>query len=244
MEKQAVDCARKAFLSGRSQPLQFRLQQLHGLYRLITEKESEIANALKQDIHRVSFILDLVNQNKSIWKVNHVQFRRIPFINLFVAGPWRISCLTLNVCQISLLPILCLVSFLNFDSSIWRLQLLMSCLTRAIINLKKTWVFFLHKEPVWHSSVRTNWAGKWHQVGREQSGRLGRSTSRQEEPSHTVGPGVHASGATGRGAHHWSLELPMGPHPSAPHWSHSCRYHSPNPFSLPKISKAFQSPQF
>ncbi|XP_012679554.1 aldehyde dehydrogenase family 3 member A2-like [Clupea harengus] len=55
MEKQAVDCARKAFLSGRSRPLQFRLQQLHALHRLITEKEAEIASALKQDINRSQF---------------------------------------------------------------------------------------------------------------------------------------------------------------------------------------------
>ncbi|KAG5269162.1 hypothetical protein AALO_G00198960 [Alosa alosa] len=55
MEKQAVDSARKAFLSGRSRPLPFRLQQLRSLHRLITEKEAEIAAALKQDIHRSQF---------------------------------------------------------------------------------------------------------------------------------------------------------------------------------------------
>lgn len=54
MERQAVQRAREAFLSGRTRPLEFRLQQLHALQRMIAEKETEIATALKQDINRVS----------------------------------------------------------------------------------------------------------------------------------------------------------------------------------------------
>lgn len=54
MERQAVQRAKEAFLSGRTRPLEFRLQQLHALQRLITENEAEISTALKQDINRVS----------------------------------------------------------------------------------------------------------------------------------------------------------------------------------------------
>ena len=54
MERQAVQRAREAFLSGRARAVEFRLQQLHGLKRMITENETEISTALKQDINRVS----------------------------------------------------------------------------------------------------------------------------------------------------------------------------------------------
>lgn len=53
MERQAVLRAREAFASGRTRPLEFRLQQLTALQRMITEKETEISTALKQDINRV-----------------------------------------------------------------------------------------------------------------------------------------------------------------------------------------------
>uniref|UniRef100_A0A673BEV8 Aldehyde dehydrogenase, dimeric NADP-preferring-like n=1 Tax=Sphaeramia orbicularis TaxID=375764 RepID=A0A673BEV8_9TELE len=52
--EQAVNRAKEAFLSGRTRPLEFRLQQLHALQRMITEKETEICTSLKQDINRVS----------------------------------------------------------------------------------------------------------------------------------------------------------------------------------------------
>uniref|UniRef100_A0A3Q0RDK9 Aldehyde dehydrogenase n=1 Tax=Amphilophus citrinellus TaxID=61819 RepID=A0A3Q0RDK9_AMPCI len=48
----AVQRAKEAFLSGRTRPLEFRLQQLHALQVMITEKATEIATALKQDINR------------------------------------------------------------------------------------------------------------------------------------------------------------------------------------------------
>ena len=68
MEKQTVDFARDAFLTGRSQPLKFRVQQLKSLQRLITERQGEIAIALKQDLNRVSlkvidFLLLLINRH-------------------------------------------------------------------------------------------------------------------------------------------------------------------------------------
>uniref|UniRef100_A0A4W5PF04 Aldehyde dehydrogenase n=1 Tax=Hucho hucho TaxID=62062 RepID=A0A4W5PF04_9TELE len=53
MEKQAVQRAREAFLAGRSRPLEFRVQQLKSLQRMITDRQGEIATALKQDINRV-----------------------------------------------------------------------------------------------------------------------------------------------------------------------------------------------
>lgn len=54
MERQVVQRTKEAFLSGRTRPLEFRLQQLHALQRMITEKGTEISTALKQDINRVS----------------------------------------------------------------------------------------------------------------------------------------------------------------------------------------------
>lgn len=54
MERQALKQAREAFLSGRTRPTEFRLQQLHSLKSMITDKQTEIANALKEDINRVS----------------------------------------------------------------------------------------------------------------------------------------------------------------------------------------------
>lgn len=53
MERQALQRAREAFLSGRTRALEFRLQQLHALQKMIAEKETEISSALKQDINRV-----------------------------------------------------------------------------------------------------------------------------------------------------------------------------------------------
>lgn len=45
--------AREAFLSGRTRAMEFRLQQLHALQKMISEKETDICSALKQDINRV-----------------------------------------------------------------------------------------------------------------------------------------------------------------------------------------------
>ncbi|XP_036379653.1 aldehyde dehydrogenase, dimeric NADP-preferring-like [Megalops cyprinoides] len=59
MEMEVVENARAAFLSGRSRPLQFRVQQLQALRRLIAEKETEIAAALKKDINKSEFDLQL-----------------------------------------------------------------------------------------------------------------------------------------------------------------------------------------
>ncbi|MGH0166196.1 UNVERIFIED_CONTAM: hypothetical protein FKN15_050508 [Acipenser sinensis] len=55
MEKQAVERARTAFLTRRSRPLEFRAQQLKALQRMITEKERDIAAALKLDLNKNEF---------------------------------------------------------------------------------------------------------------------------------------------------------------------------------------------
>uniref|UniRef100_A0A8C2XC77 Aldehyde dehydrogenase n=1 Tax=Cyclopterus lumpus TaxID=8103 RepID=A0A8C2XC77_CYCLU len=65
MERQAVQRAKEAFLSGRTRPLEFRLQQLHALQRMITEKEAEISTALKQDINRNEIKLAL--EKLAVW---------------------------------------------------------------------------------------------------------------------------------------------------------------------------------
>ncbi|XP_054143486.1 aldehyde dehydrogenase family 3 member A2-like [Melozone crissalis] len=55
MEKmqQVVGRARAAFRSGRSRPLEFRIQQLKALQRMVQEKEKEIMRALKADLNKV-----------------------------------------------------------------------------------------------------------------------------------------------------------------------------------------------
>ncbi|KAK7882216.1 hypothetical protein WMY93_028390 [Mugilogobius chulae] len=55
LERQAACRARQAFLSGRTRPLEFRLQQLHALLKMITERETDIATALKQDLNRSQY---------------------------------------------------------------------------------------------------------------------------------------------------------------------------------------------
>lgn len=56
-EQKAVDRARKAFDTGRSKPLEYRLQQLQNLQRLFTERQKEIADAIKKDLNKVNWPL-------------------------------------------------------------------------------------------------------------------------------------------------------------------------------------------
>ena len=53
MARQVVQQARDAFLSGRTRAVEFRLQQLHALQKMVAEKETDISSALKRDINRV-----------------------------------------------------------------------------------------------------------------------------------------------------------------------------------------------
>ncbi|NXU47615.1 AL3A2 dehydrogenase, partial [Turnix velox] len=50
--KQVVERARAAFNSGRCRSLEFRLQQLKALERMVQEKEREILAAIKADLHK------------------------------------------------------------------------------------------------------------------------------------------------------------------------------------------------
>ncbi|KAM9853061.1 aldehyde dehydrogenase, dimeric NADP-preferring-like [Aulostomus maculatus] len=69
MEWQAVQQAREVFLSGRTRALEFRLQQLQALQRMITERETDICIALKQDINRSQYdtpLLELIGIENEI----------------------------------------------------------------------------------------------------------------------------------------------------------------------------------
>lgn len=52
-EQKAVECARKAFNTGRSKPLEYRIEQLKNLQRLFNERQREIAAAIKKDLNKV-----------------------------------------------------------------------------------------------------------------------------------------------------------------------------------------------
>uniref|UniRef100_A0A3B5LB33 Aldehyde dehydrogenase domain-containing protein n=1 Tax=Xiphophorus couchianus TaxID=32473 RepID=A0A3B5LB33_9TELE len=68
-ETQLLQRAKEAFVSGRARPLEFRLQQLHALQRMILEKETEISTALKQDINRSQYdtpLLELIGIENEI----------------------------------------------------------------------------------------------------------------------------------------------------------------------------------
>ncbi|KAJ8342239.1 hypothetical protein SKAU_G00321670 [Synaphobranchus kaupii] len=51
-EQQAVERARKAFLTGRSKQLDYRIAQLKSLRRLLVERNQEICDALKKDLNK------------------------------------------------------------------------------------------------------------------------------------------------------------------------------------------------
>ena len=52
-EQKAVERARKAFATGRSKPLEYRIGQLKNLLCFIEERQKEIADAMKKDLNRV-----------------------------------------------------------------------------------------------------------------------------------------------------------------------------------------------
>ncbi|XP_012736846.2 aldehyde dehydrogenase family 3 member A2b [Fundulus heteroclitus] len=51
-EQQAVARARKAFETGRSRPLEYRILQLKNLQRLFLERQKEISDAIKKDLNK------------------------------------------------------------------------------------------------------------------------------------------------------------------------------------------------
>ncbi|KAM9812065.1 aldehyde dehydrogenase family 3 member A2-like isoform 3-T6 [Syngnathus typhle] len=69
MERQIIQHTRGAFESGRTRPLEFRLQQLQALQRMISEREVDIVTALKQDINRSQYdtsLLELIGIDNEI----------------------------------------------------------------------------------------------------------------------------------------------------------------------------------
>ncbi|XP_056302038.1 aldehyde dehydrogenase family 3 member A2b [Danio aesculapii] len=54
-EQKAVERARKAFFTGRSKSLEYRITQLKNLQRFMQERQKEIAEALKKDLKRSEF---------------------------------------------------------------------------------------------------------------------------------------------------------------------------------------------
>ncbi|KAI5098864.1 fatty aldehyde dehydrogenase isoform X2, partial [Silurus meridionalis] len=69
MEKQVVDKVRRAFNTGRSRVLQYRVDQLRALLRLIRERQADISAALTQDLHRSVFntpLLELIGLENEI----------------------------------------------------------------------------------------------------------------------------------------------------------------------------------
>lgn len=54
-EQQAVARARKAFETGRSKNLEYRILQLKNLQRLFSERQKEISDAINKDLKRVSY---------------------------------------------------------------------------------------------------------------------------------------------------------------------------------------------
>ncbi|TRY83665.1 hypothetical protein DNTS_027961 [Danionella cerebrum] len=51
-EQLAVQQARKAFISGKSKPLDFRVKQLKNLHRFLKEREADINVALRKDLYK------------------------------------------------------------------------------------------------------------------------------------------------------------------------------------------------
>lgn len=62
-EQKAVERARKAFCTGRSKLLEYRIGQLKNLQRFIVERQKEIADALKKDLNKVRLSVNAVYKN-------------------------------------------------------------------------------------------------------------------------------------------------------------------------------------
>ena len=82
----------------------------------------------------------------------------------------------------------------------------------------------LLSEWTWDGAVWDSGTGGRDQPGYRESGRVGCSSARREEPPNHIRWGLCAAGASGSGAHHWSLELPLGCHPAAAGGSYCCWY--------------------
>ncbi|KAM8834717.1 aldehyde dehydrogenase, dimeric NADP-preferring-like isoform 3-T3 [Synchiropus picturatus] len=58
-EQQAVARARKAFETGRSRPLEYRIFQLKNLLRLFKERQKEISDAIKKDLNKSEVVTQM-----------------------------------------------------------------------------------------------------------------------------------------------------------------------------------------
>ncbi|XP_053702386.1 aldehyde dehydrogenase family 3 member A2b isoform X1 [Synchiropus splendidus] len=58
-EQQAVARARKAFETGRSKPLEYRIFQLKNLLRLFKERQKEISDAIKKDLNKSEVVTQM-----------------------------------------------------------------------------------------------------------------------------------------------------------------------------------------
>ncbi|XP_023998226.1 aldehyde dehydrogenase family 3 member A2 [Salvelinus sp. IW2-2015] len=58
-EQLVVERARRAFQTGMSKPLKFRVHQLKNLHRFITERRKDIAEAVKKDLNKTEHSTEL-----------------------------------------------------------------------------------------------------------------------------------------------------------------------------------------
>lgn len=71
-EQKAVERARKAFLTGRSKALEYRITQLKNLLRFVKERQKEIAEGLKKDLKRVGVLFTCVLSHSKPCLLRHI----------------------------------------------------------------------------------------------------------------------------------------------------------------------------
>lgn len=79
VEQQVVARARKAFETGRSKSLDYRIFQLKNLQRLLTERQKEISDAIKKDLNRVSSVIFFLICNKQYLVANGLKSQNCLF---------------------------------------------------------------------------------------------------------------------------------------------------------------------
>lgn len=65
-QQHIVEQARKAFQTGKSKDLTYRITQLKNLRRLISERQTDIVKALKNDLYKVGSV-HVKSQNVFVW---------------------------------------------------------------------------------------------------------------------------------------------------------------------------------
>lgn len=79
----AVQRARRSFQTGKTKPLEFRLQQLKNLLRFISERRKDIAAAVKKDLGKVTLELFI---KKVTWQ-EHVYDNIVPSYRVVIVLP-------------------------------------------------------------------------------------------------------------------------------------------------------------